>query len=126
MKPNFTFSFAGLEWKREELYERINSRVDRMLEAGLLDEVRNLRRWGYSSKLNSLQTVGYKEAFAHLAGELTYERMVELVKQNSRRYAKRQMTWFRPDERIRWFKIHHEKDFPKIAKDIVHGYLGKG
>ena len=124
-KPNFSFCLAGREWERSVLYERINARVDRMLADGLLDEVRKLQELGYSPELNSLQTVGYKEAFSHLAGEISYERMVELIKQNSRRYAKRQMTWFRPDERIRWFNIEKGKDLNFIAGDIVNYYLGR-
>ena len=125
IKPNFSFCLTGLEWERSVLYERINARVDRMLADGLLDEVRKLQELGYSPELNSLQTVGYKEAFSHLAGEISYERMVELIKQNSRRYAKRQMTWFRPDERIRWFNIEKGKDPNVIAGGIVNYYLGR-
>lgn len=84
--------YIALTSDREKLYERINLRVDKMLEAGLLKEVKSL----YPKRtLKSLQTVGYQEFFKHLDGELSLKEAVELVKRNSRRYAKRQMTWFR-------------------------------
>ncbi|MEG1760053.1 MAG: tRNA (adenosine(37)-N6)-dimethylallyltransferase MiaA [Alistipes sp.] len=90
----------GIDVPREELYDRINRRVDEMLARGLEDEVRRLYPYKH---LNALQTVGYKELFAWMDGEITYEEAVELIKRNSRRYAKRQMTWFRRDTQIRWF-----------------------
>ena len=73
-----------------------------MLEGGLLEETKSLGERGYGSTLNALQTVGYAEAFRHLGGDITYDEMVRLFKQNSRRYAKRQMTWFNADDRIHW------------------------
>ncbi len=97
--------FAGLEWNRRELYARINRRVDSMIANGLVEEVKSLVASGNPIGLNALKTTGYKEVFAHLAGELTFDEMVPLIKQNSRRYAKRQLTWFRRDERIRWFEV---------------------
>ncbi len=89
-------------WDREKLYERINRRVDIMIEDGLLDEVRSLMDKGYTKELNSMKGIGYKEVMDYLNGEIPYEEMVETVKQSSRRYAKRQLTWFRRDERIHW------------------------
>lgn len=83
---------VALTADREKLYERINLRVDKMLEAGLLEEVKKLSP---HQDLKSLQTVGYQEFFRHFDGEISLEEAVELVKRNSRRYAKRQMTWFR-------------------------------
>jgi len=112
-------SFVGIEWERKLLYERINRRVDHMLEAGFLDEVRMLLELGFDERLKSLQTVGYKEAFALLRHEISLERMVELMKQNTRRFAKRQLTWFRPDDRIRWFKVSTEDDIMEAAGTIV-------
>jgi len=91
----------GLERAREELYNRINLRVELMLEAGLLNEVRSVEDYRHK---NALQTVGYKEVFQHLDGELSYENMVELIKRNSRRYAKRQLTWFKNKDKFRWFE----------------------
>ena len=120
---HFTPCFAGLQWERKTLYERINKRVDRMVEQGLLDEVQRLQRLGYASSLSSLQTVGYKEVFQNIAGEITLERMVELIKQNTRRFAKRQLTWFRRDNRIRWFEVQEEKDFPEVSDRICRFFL---
>ncbi len=91
----------GLNRDREELYDRINKRVDLMLEEGLLEEVKSV----YPRKsLNSLQTVGYKEFFNHFDGEYDKEEAIRLVKRNSRRFAKRQITWFNKYETIQWFK----------------------
>jgi tRNA dimethylallyltransferase len=90
----------GLERPREELYARINQRMDEMLEAGLVEEARTLIEFRYH---NALRTVGYKEIFAYFDGEYGYEEMVELLKRNSRRYAKKQLTWFRNQDVFEWF-----------------------
>ncbi|MFZ1807842.1 MAG: tRNA (adenosine(37)-N6)-dimethylallyltransferase MiaA [Cyclobacteriaceae bacterium] len=93
----------GLELDREVLYSRIDQRVDNMFEAGLLDEARKL----YPRKsLNALQTVGYQELFGYFDGDYDLEEAVRLLKRNTRRYAKRQMTWFKKDGEIRWFRPH--------------------
>ena len=89
----------GIEMDRDALYKRINARVDKMMEAGLLEEVRNLLPY---RSLNALNTVGYKELLNHLDENSTLEEAVELIKRNTRRYAKRQMTWWRKDEEIKW------------------------
>lgn len=89
----------GLLWPREELYDRINRRVDIMVGDGLEDEARSV---SHLRHLSSLQTVGYREFFDHFDGKITREEAIDLVKRNSRRYAKRQMTWFRRDESIHW------------------------
>lgn len=90
----------GLEAPREIMYERINRRVDQMMVQGLYAEAKNL----YAKRdLNALQTVGYRELFAHFDNEISLEQAVELIKQNTRRYAKRQMTWFRKMPGIHWF-----------------------
>jgi tRNA dimethylallyltransferase len=94
--------FIGLRWERGELYRRIERRCREMLDQGLLREVESLRELGYGQELNALQTVGYAEAFLHLSGAVTYEEMVRRFLQNSRRYAKRQMTWFNADPRVHW------------------------
>lgn len=93
-----------IAWDRKLLYDRINERVDMMFADGLLDEVRLLMEKGYTKELNSMKGIGYKEVMDYLNGEMPYDEMVELVKQSSRRYAKRQLTWFRRDERIHWLK----------------------
>ncbi len=109
-KPEITFHTRqiGLFWERKELYHRIDMRVEAMLAQGLVDEVRGLRARGYSRQLNALNTVGYAEVFSRLDGELTDEAMVRLIQRNSRRYAKRQMTWFSADKRIAWLPSDSE------------------
>lgn len=96
----FTSIKIGLELEREKIYERINRRVDIMLEQGLLQEVKDLNP---KKDLNALQTVGYKEFFDHFAGIHDYDTAVELVKRNTRRFAKKQLTWFKKDEETQWF-----------------------
>lgn len=90
----------GLDIPRDILYERINRRVDMMLENGLEQEARKLYP---KRQLNSLQTVGYRELFDYFDGKTSYAEAIELIKRNTRRYAKRQLTWFRRDTDIRWF-----------------------
>ena len=85
---------------REELYDRINRRVDMMIAEGLEQEARTMLP---HRNLNALQTVGYSEMFDYFDGTISCEEAIELIKRNSRRYAKRQMTWFRRDKDIRWF-----------------------
>ena len=100
VERDFNIVKVGIEIPREELYARINRRVDLMMEQGLQAEARRL----YALKgLNSLNTVGYRELFAYFDGESTLEEAVELIKRNSRRYAKRQVTWFGRDNEITWF-----------------------
>lgn len=99
----FETLLIGLDMDRETLYERINHRVDQMMADGLLAEVQRL--WAHR-ELPTLKTVGYAELFEHLDGQITLEEAVEKIKQNTRRYAKRQLTWFRKDPEIRWFHPH--------------------
>ncbi|MDI6765865.1 MAG: tRNA (adenosine(37)-N6)-dimethylallyltransferase MiaA [Bacteroidota bacterium] len=115
---NFSPVLVGLQWDRAKLYDRINQRVDKMLEQSLVDEVKRLQSNGYSSQLNALQTVGYKEVFDYLEERISLKRMSELIKQNSRRYAKRQLTWFRRDKRIKWFDVNSEIDFASVTSSI--------
>ncbi len=96
----FDYIKIGLEMDREILYERINQRADRMLESGLIDEVKKLFRYRH---LTALQTVGYQEFFGHFEGKYNLDESVRQFKRNSRRYAKKQMTWFKKDPEIHWF-----------------------
>ena len=96
---DFNIMTFGLELPRPDLYNRINSRVDLMMQAGLLKEVESLLPY---QKLNALQTVGYTELFDFVNGHKTLDEAVRMIKQNSRHYAKRQMTWFKKDESISW------------------------
>jgi tRNA dimethylallyltransferase len=105
----------GLRREREELYERINRRVDIMMEQGLLDEAQ--RFYPYRT-LNSLNTVGYKELFAYLDGECTLAFAVEKIKQNSRIYSRKQMTWFKRDESIHWFHPDREEQIMELIKGL--------
>jgi len=115
-KRPFNMIKIGLTMDRAALYERINLRVDKMLEAGLEDEVKRV----YPLKeLNSLNTVGYKELFAHYDGEYNFEKAIELIKRNSRRYAKKQLTWFKRDAEITWFNPSDIEDIKKhIEKQL--------
>lgn len=114
-KRDFEIRWIGLEQERAVLNERINLRVDLMLEAGLLEEVKQL----YPHKaLNALNTVGYKEFFLWLDGEESFEWAVEKAKTNSRRYAKRQMTWFRKNEDIQWFKVSDLPEFSILINQL--------
>ena len=91
-----------IDRERCELYDRINRRVDIMMDEGLTDEVKMLIGRGYSPELNSMQGIGYKELIAYFDGKSTLDEAVDAIKQNSRRYAKRQLTWFRRNENIHW------------------------
>lgn len=97
---NFRIIKVGIDMQRELLYDRINRRVEMMISEGLEAEARALYP---HRELNSLQTVGYRELFDHFDGTTSLEEAIELIKRNSRRYAKRQMTWFRRDDKIEWF-----------------------
>lgn len=94
----------AVNWDRAVLYERINKRVDLMIETGLVDEVRNLLDKGYLRTSTAMSAIGYKEIVNYLRGFCGLDEAVELIKRNSRRYAKRQLTWFRRDERIHWLE----------------------
>ena len=105
----------GLNRPREELYERINRRVDQMMESGLLEEARSL----YPKRhLNALNTVGYKELFDYMDGRWTLEEAVERIKGNTRRYARKQLTWYKKDPLIRWFH-------PDETEQIINYICGK-
>lgn len=103
--PCFTPIIIGLQRERSELYEMINSRVDTMIEKGLVEEVKALKEKGYSTNLNSLKTFGYKEVDRYLNNEASYEDMVEEIKKSTRNFAKRQLTWFRKLEDTTWVTV---------------------
>ena len=111
-----------VNWDREELYDRINRRVDMMMDEGLLDEVKRLMDMGYTKDLNSMQGIGYKEVMDYFDGKASLEETVEIIKQSSRRYAKRQLTWFRRDERIHY--VSSENPFEE-AKLLIDDFLRK-
>ena len=113
-KRNFNIIKIGLRREREELYEMINQRVLKMVEAGLIEEARN--RYAYRN-LNSLNTVGYKELFKYFENEWTLDYAINMIQQNTRRYAKKQMSWFNKDRDIEWF---HPED-----KKAIHEYISR-
>ncbi len=98
----------GLYAEREELYWRIDSRVQKMLEMGWVREVQSLLDRGYSPKLKSMQSLGYKQIVRYLLGEIEMPQALELIKRDTRRYAKRQITWFKSDPEIQWFRAHQD------------------
>ena len=108
----------GLRREREELYDRINRRVDQMVVDGLVDEARRVYPWRH---LNSLNPVGYKELFAHFDGDCTLEFAIEKIKQNSRIYSRKQMTWYRRDDSIRWFHPDEQADILRYLSDGMSG-----
>ena len=118
-EKKYLFKQFGLNWDRKILYENIDKRVDEMIKQGFVDEVKNILKLGYDKNLNSLNTVGYKEIIQHLDGIISLERAIELIKRNTRHYAKRQMTWFRKDNRIQWFDLIYISDLDHIAEKII-------
>jgi tRNA dimethylallyltransferase len=113
---NFEIIKIGLNTDRSLLHQRINLRVEQMVANGLIDEAKSV----YDFKnLNSLNTVGYKELFQYFDGEITLEEAVELIKRNTRRYARRQLTWFNKDENIKWFEANdYQNIFNYIAASL--------
>lgn len=106
----------GLTRDREELYNRINLRVDQMIEDGLLEEARQVYPY---KNLNSLNTVGYKEIFKYLDGEWELSFAIEKIKQNSRIYSRKQMTWFKRDEKIHWFHPEQETEILEYLRSVI-------
>lgn len=115
----YKVAYIGLTMDRNLLYNRINLRVDKMFDAGLVDEVKKLREMGYTRNMVSMQGIGYKEIFDYLDNECTIEETKEIIKQSSRRYAKRQLTWFRRDENIYWIEVDKFKSFNEIILNIT-------
>ncbi len=103
---------------RNELHQRINQRVDLMLRDGLLEEVKHILGMGYTEDMQSLQTVGYRESMAHIHGSLNYDGMQEKIKTNTRRYARRQMTWFRRWSGAKWINLS-DQSTEKILADLI-------
>jgi len=116
-KRNFTPIKVGLTADREVLYNRINKRVDIMMDNGLLEEVKSLHSIKH---LNALQTVGYREIFEFLDGNISLDFAIQEIKKNSRRYAKRQMTWFKKDVNTQWFDYEYDlKDITNSIQKII-------
>lgn len=115
-KRPFSILKIGLNCNREILHKRINKRVDNMVEEGLIEEAKTV----YPQKnLNSLNTVGYRELFAWFDGEISKEKAIELIKRNSRRYARKQITWFRRDEDLKWFEPNQTQEIINFIESRI-------
>lgn len=114
---DFQIIKIAIDWPREKLYERINQRVDLMFKQGLAEEAKNLYPY---KNINALQTVGYRELFDYFEDKSTLEQAKEAIKQNTRRFAKRQLTWFRKDSEIKWFKPEEIKTIIPYLQSITH------
>jgi tRNA dimethylallyltransferase len=118
-KSDYYFLQYGLEWERSKLYQNIDDRVDNMMVNGLVKEVQAILAMGYDKKLNALNTVGYKEIISYLEGEINLDRAVELIKRNTRHFAKRQITWFKADKRIEWLNVYSQENFDSHVEMII-------
>jgi tRNA dimethylallyltransferase len=110
----------GIRVEREELYRRINRRVERMLEDGLVEEVRALMERGCHAGAKTMLAIGYKEIYSFLTGACTLDEAVRLIKQNTRHYAKRQETWFKREPEIIW--VEYPRDFDSICENVMEFY----
>jgi tRNA dimethylallyltransferase len=119
LKADWTPRFFGLNWPREILYRRIDDRVGAMIRDGLVREVQDLVARGFTRRHNALDSVGYKEILLYLDAGLELEAAVELIRKNTRRFAKRQMTWFRGDGRIRWIDVRDIEDLTSVSGRIL-------
>lgn len=124
--PKYDAAMIALDFEdRAELYARIDRRVDEMVKAGLFDEVSSLLASGLDEKCTSMQAIGYKEPAMFLRGELTKNEAIELIKQESRRYAKRQLTWLRRSEKLFWIRWSASPDFSaarRLSTEYLHSF----
>ena len=124
--PKYDAAMIALDFEdRAELYARIDSRVDEMVSAGLFDEVKALLDSGLSDKCTAMQAIGYKEPAAYFCGELTEAEAIALIKQESRRYAKRQLTWLRRNEKLFWIRWSASPDFSsarRLSTEFLHSF----
>lgn len=118
-KTLYAFNYFVLTMDRDRLYERINQRVDIMFEKGLLEEVKKLNTMGLTSDMQSMKGIGYKEVLYYLDGKITIEEASNSIKQGSRNYAKRQLTWFRKNENVQWINKDDFADEDKIVDFII-------
>lgn len=119
----YNINYFVLTMDRKKLYERIDYRVDHMLKNGLINEVIKLKEMGYNANMQSMNGIGYKEMLYYLEGEITLEKAVELIKQGSRNYAKRQLTWFKKDSRVIWInkdEFSNEKEIIEFIKSHIN------
>jgi tRNA dimethylallyltransferase len=113
----YEYCKIGIAVPREELYRRINARVDLMVVAGLVEEVAGILAAGYSPELKAMQSIGYREICTYLAGEVSFDEAVRLIKRNTRHYAKRQLTWFQKENDINW--VEYPESFDSIYNHVI-------
>jgi tRNA dimethylallyltransferase len=118
LNTDYSFDLFCLTRERSELYDRINIRVDRMMDKGLMEEVRRLYEAGCTPDMPAMQGIGYKELMNHLKGNSTLDEAVQMIKQHSRNYAKRQLTWFRRYETARWMDLSGLDRYEQAAGDL--------
>lgn len=118
----YNVHYFVLNMDREKLYDRINKRVDIMMEKGLMEEVKTLLDMGLDENMQSMKGIGYKELIKYLKGEISLEEAIYLIKKGSRNYAKRQLTWFRKDKRVNWINKDEFKSDDEIIKYIYSSY----
>lgn len=123
--PKYNLFIAGLTMDRGRLYNRINQRVDKMVAEGLLREVQTLLDQGYSPGSQALKGLGYKELIAYLRGEYDLEEALRLLKRDTRHFAKRQLTWFRRDQRINWYDVEEYRKISELAEEIGQKVAGQ-
>jgi tRNA dimethylallyltransferase len=122
-KLDIKFYQYGLNWDRKKIYHRIEQRVDKMISDGLVDEVEKIISMGFNTSINALNTVGYKEIISYLKKEISIERAVDLIKRNSRRFAKRQMTWFNKNKELCWIDVNEDLSSEDIASIIFEKFV---
>lgn len=125
MPPKYNLAYYGLTMERQILYERIEKRVDTMISKGLVDEVKNLLKMGFGPHNTSMQAIGYKEIVDYLEGRNTLDEAIDIIKRNTRRFAKRQLTWFRRDKRIMWKNVENYNSLEEIASEIISEVEGQ-
>lgn len=119
IQPDENTVVFGLKWPRQTLYDRINRRVDKMIESGLVDEVKSILEAGHSKDLQSLNTVGYQEIIKYLDGEWSLDKAVEKIKTSTRRYAKRQITWYKRWKFVNWLDAN-EMSVEDMKEEILN------
>lgn len=124
--PKYNYILFGLSMNRERLYDRINKRVDMMFEKGLVEEVKKLLEMGYDKDNIAMQGLGYKEIIDYLKGDISIEEAAFILKRDTRRYAKRQMTWFNRIEGINWIDLDSIKEEREIIKKIKYSIASSG
>ncbi|TPG68739.1 tRNA (adenosine(37)-N6)-dimethylallyltransferase MiaA [Brevibacillus laterosporus] len=121
----YNLKIIGLTMDRVKLYERVNQRVDVMIEAGLVEEVRILLDQGYSADLVAMQGLGYKELIPYLYGEITLDKAISDIKQRTRHFAKRQLTWFRRMPQLEWYDMTNPDSYEQVVETITSALEGK-